>query len=396
MERHKQQAKAAHRRAKARWKRAVKTVALVLASIALALILGEVLVFAVYGEKFGKRPGFYVADKFLGWKPAPNLDHTFFGTDYSIKVETDADGYRLGKLGEVDYSKKLVVLCGDSNTFGWGVSTDETFASYLDEMVYEASGGTTRVVNLGVGGYGLVQECDRLKEFLEKHPNAHVVSLIVQHSPNDATDNIAQLGYHTGDWETKTIGKPRSSFHLVNLVNFARERYAESKQPATEDTGAKEGRHLFLQDMLFAYERQGAVVKLPSVVTIGKRRLSVSTATSQDWRAKETLMRGWLSEIQEGFVLGSIECMEGLQKPDTKVFHAFIYTAADWYVDQVTELAEQSHEPGAAIVTLGRVPEAGTWDHPVLNVHTGGHYTAEFNEYWAQSTLARLREHGGL
>jgi hypothetical protein len=371
-------------------------VALFLASIALSLVLGEVVVFAVYGEKFGKRPGFYVADRYLGWKSAPNLNNTFFGTDYSIKVKTDEDGYRLGSLGKIDYSKKLIVLCGDSNTFGWGVSTGETFASYLDEMVYEASGGTTRVVNLGVGGHGLVQQCDRLKAFLEKHPDARIASVIVQHSPNDASDNLRNLGYHTGTWETKNIGKPRSFSHLVNIINFARERYAESKLPKTEETGEEEGLHPYLQDMLFAYERQGAVVLLPKEVTMGKIRLSVQSAKPEDWNAEKTLTREWLSDIQKGFVLASIECFQGLLKAETKVFHAFIYTTPDWYADQVKVLAEQANAPGTGIVTLGRVPEEGTWDGPVLNGHSGGHYTAEFNEYWAQSTLAHLREHAGF
>lgn len=121
---------------------------LVAISLAVAAVLGEVTVRVIYGP------------------------------DYSSTVRTDAEGHRLGSLGEVEYDKKLIVLCGDSFTFGWGVSTEETFASYLDEIVHRVSGGTHRVVNLGVGGYGTFQYYFRLKYLLANHPNAQIAAVI--------------------------------------------------------------------------------------------------------------------------------------------------------------------------------------------------------------------------
>ena len=145
-----------------------------LAAVMLTLLLCEVVVRAYYGEKFGKRPGFYVGDNKLGWKPAPNLNHTFFGSDFNIKIETNENGHRLGKLGKIDFNADLVILCGDSYTFGWGVSTNETFASYLDEMLFESSKGDVRVVNLAVGGYGTFQNIFRLIDFLRKYKDIRI------------------------------------------------------------------------------------------------------------------------------------------------------------------------------------------------------------------------------
>src|SRR5512132_1553295 len=105
---------------------------LVVAALVVAFVVGEVAVRLIYGAKYRPRPVFGVGDTRLGWKPGPKLDDTFYGPDYSVHIRTDADGYRLGSLGEIDYSKELVVLLGDSYGFGWGLSTDDTFASRLD------------------------------------------------------------------------------------------------------------------------------------------------------------------------------------------------------------------------------------------------------------------------
>jgi len=160
-------------------KNAFKNSALVLISIIAALIVTEVVVRIAYGDKFGRRPAFYVGDPKLGWSPAPHLDNTFYGSDFSIHVSTDSEGYRLGALGEADYSAPLIALCGDSYAFGWGVSTDETFASYLDEMMYTASGRRIRLVNLGVGGYGTMQEAGRLSRFLQAHGEVNLKAILV-------------------------------------------------------------------------------------------------------------------------------------------------------------------------------------------------------------------------
>ena len=48
-----------------------------------------------FGDKFGKRPRFIIADKELGWNPNHDLDNNFYGSDFRMAVRTDEDGYRL-------------------------------------------------------------------------------------------------------------------------------------------------------------------------------------------------------------------------------------------------------------------------------------------------------------
>ena len=184
----------------------------------MALVLCEVILRVVYDDKFGKRPRFIIADEELGWRPNAGLDHTFYGADFKIDIHSDDDGYRLGRLGQIDYGKELTILCGDSYVFGWGVPTEETMASYLDECVDRVSGGSRRVVNLGVGGYGTLQYYFRLANFLKAHDSSRISTVIIIHSPNDATDNLKSLGYHIGAWEVRNREEPeRSPVHLLNF-----------------------------------------------------------------------------------------------------------------------------------------------------------------------------------
>jgi len=110
----------------------IKKIVTAIISLVLAVIVCEVSLRVIYEDKYGKRPGFFIPDEKLGWRVASNLKHNYYGPDFKISVHTNADGHRLGSLGEVEYDKDLIVLCGDSNVFGWGVSTSETFPSYLD------------------------------------------------------------------------------------------------------------------------------------------------------------------------------------------------------------------------------------------------------------------------
>ena len=256
----------------------MKVVGLVLASILVAAVLGEIAVRVVYGPKFRPRAVFGVGDAHLGWKPAPGLDDTFYGPDYSIHIRTDADGYRLGELGEADYSRGLIVLLGDSYAFGWGLSTGDTFASRLDALMSSESGGSLRVVNLGVGGYGDLQSADRFEEFLHTHPQASVRAVIDQHCMNNGVDNFRSFGYHLGRWEVEPVERPRSPLHLVNLIAYARKVSSrKSSGEATMMAGDPEG-----ADMLWSYQRKGAVVTLPDSTVVGGQQIRLDPATYQD------------------------------------------------------------------------------------------------------------------
>jgi|GEM_PF-6341645 len=372
---------------------AARVGALVVASLAVAIVASELAVRVIYGKKFGPRPGFYVGDKRLGWKPSADLNHTFYGPDYEIHIRTNADGYRLGALGEVDYSKDLVIVCGDSYAFGWGVSTDETFASYLDELMYEASDGQTRVVNLGVGGYGLFQSCDRFYRFSQAHPDVTVKAVIVQHTVNDAIDNCKALGYHFEMWETKDKRKSRSRFHLVNLVGYARQvlgqRGGAKSQKETDQI------HPYVQDLLWAYQRQGRVIGYPEAVIVEGRRIGIDRNTlDDDWDTDALMQREKMSRVQRELTLEALHCIHKLcAMYGATAVHVFVTTTPEWYAREVSELAIESAKfRGIEAVVTGLVPKPGEFDGPIATGHSGGHFNAEFNRLWAERMAAVLND----
>jgi len=76
-----------------------------------------------------------------------------------------------------------IVVLGDSYTFGAGVNDGEEYASVLEREL----AGSDRVVNLGIGGWGLTQEIRRYYDFGALY-RPRVV--ILQFSANDPRDNL--------------------------------------------------------------------------------------------------------------------------------------------------------------------------------------------------------------
>jgi len=366
-------------------------VTLSLVSMLVAAALGEAAVRVICGGKFGPRPAFIVGDNHLGWKPAPNLDDTFYGPDYDIDIRTDADGYRLGARGDVDYTKDLVVLCGDSYAFGWGVSTDQTFASYLDQLLDQESSARARVVNLGVGGYGILQSCDCLEEFFKNHPSAHVRTVLVQHCVNDPADNSRSVGYHVGMWETQNRSKPRSRLHLVNLIAYASLMTGQNRRSQVD----VQMNHPYLQDMLESYERKGRWVHYPEQAVIGNQQIKFDVANlKHDVKPEDLLARGQLSRMQSDLMFASLGCIhEACAARGVTVVHTFISTTPDWYVQEVTKLALDSAKlEQCRAVATGRVPRPEAYGGAITNDHSGGHFNGEYNRFWAKAVADVLRD----
>lgn len=381
-------------RARQRRRRILAVAGLALASVLFAAVLGEAVVRIRYGPKFRPRAVFGVGDTHLGWKPSSNLDDTFYGPDYSIHIRTDRDGYRLGKLGEVDYTKHLIVLLGDSYAFGWGLSTDDTFASQLDALLSEESGGGTRLVNLGVGGYGILQSADRLGAFLHAHPQARVPFVIQQHCMNDAVDNLRSLGYHLGMWEVQPVERPRSRSHLLNMVTYARSFRRGANTPAMKEASDPDG-----ADMLWSYQRKGARVEMPSRVEVGGQKIYIDPKTFGESLKGETPSRkDALSSTQRDLMTGSLNELHGLcVRRGITVVHTFIASTPVWYVDEVSALASASAAAtGCRVIMTGMVPSEDASARSIRNENSAGHFNAEFSRFWAQRMAQLLGENGAV
>lgn len=363
-----------------------KVAALLLASLGFAFLIGELTVRGVYGDKFGRRPGFFQADTLLHWRPTPDLHHTYYGSDFKIRVDTDADGYRLGGLGMIDYSRPLVVLVGDSNVFGWGVDGDETFASYLDDLL---DGSRAQVVNLGVGGYGTFQNVLRVQEFLAKHPHAQIEAVVVVHSPNDAIDNARFAQQHPGRLHFVDKESPRNIFHIINMIDYAR-RITQAKRDG-ETHALPDRNHPFLQDLLFAFDVDTGLVYPDSFIFEGDvlrpRELGHADTSPYAFADADSLT----PKQEDMMKMGVAMLHRALLDSAAPVYHIALGNTPQWFGVAMGAVVGQAPRYGVRVEYLGRLPAMGNYEGDPINAHSGRHFTPRFNRYWAESFAAALK-----
>lgn len=359
---------------------------LLLFGVTAAVVLGEVSIRIAYGDKFGKRPVFYGPRDRVGWAPAPGLNHTYYGEDFSTHIRTDRNGYRLGALGEVDFSGRLIVLCGDSYTFGWGVSTEDTFASFLDEMVYRYTKGRMRVVNLSVGGHGTWQYYDRLRDFTQLYPGADIAAVVVYHCQNDVADNVKSVGFTLGLWKSAPKTDDKSRWHLVNFLRYSRKRILA---PSGSPLPAGGPEH---EDVLWGFNF-GHRKPLPDVIEIDGVQVAIGRRSPDDTSAKRTWKREAFTDLQQQLYELAIRSIHRVAAgAGTRVLHAYVYTTDDWYISRLDKIIAGT--PGALGVSLGRVPAPGAYEGNYINEHKGRHYTPDFNRFWAEQMFEQLQERG--
>lgn len=114
----------------------------------------------------------------LGWERRPNFTGTVTGElrhGHSARYlrEFDADGFfTIDTAQRAGADQKRILAIGDSNTFGWGVPTHDSFVEVLDEMLPEAG-----IVNLGVSGYTSYQGRTALAKHIDTvRPNLIIAS----------------------------------------------------------------------------------------------------------------------------------------------------------------------------------------------------------------------------
>ena len=122
----------------------------------LGLACAEVAVriFAPYSRDHVPPPGIFAMDTAMGWRLTPGFagrHHTRnFDVEYSINSLGFRDPPRAVPLND---STRRLLLFGDSQVFGWGVTLGQRFSD-----IVERSTDRFEVWNMAVPGYGLDQE----------------------------------------------------------------------------------------------------------------------------------------------------------------------------------------------------------------------------------------------
>jgi hypothetical protein len=115
-------------------------------------------------------------DAELLYKPSSGCH--FSNKEYSTEVTFSEDGRLI--TSRSDAPARPIFFAGDSDTMGWGVNDDETFAALI------ASSVDVPVLNLGVSSYGTVREI----QHIQRHPRFRDANcIVIQYSWNDFDEN---------------------------------------------------------------------------------------------------------------------------------------------------------------------------------------------------------------
>ena len=126
-------------------------------------------------------PGLVRHDAELGWVLSPSWRGEHRHADFHVQYSVDGLGLREDPQSPRARRGRLLVVMGDSFTFGLGVNDRETFVSVLNRE------SSNTWWNYGVPGYSTDQECLSLeRDVMRRHPDG---VLLVHYLGNDALDN---------------------------------------------------------------------------------------------------------------------------------------------------------------------------------------------------------------
>jgi len=154
------------------------------------------VVFAIFSLEFYFRNDFWSGNFFthngrnhntkfdskLGWSNIPKMSYVEDDISYTF----NSSGFR---SKEVDYSKKHVLIIGDSIALGYGVQDGETLSQYLSD-----SFKGYQVLNMGVVGYGIDQYYLNLKKHIDKLNPALIVIIICMANDKEGTASDVRHG----------------------------------------------------------------------------------------------------------------------------------------------------------------------------------------------------------
>lgn len=183
-------------------------------SLLLGLLLGEVLTRVLFYRSMDFDMEFWkYATQIKSPASDPLLSHQHRTDRRAFLMGVDVSTNHLGFRGNETTLKKpadtyRIVCLGDSLTFGWGVSQDQTFCAQLERLLNANPPSTPpsrvhyEVLNLGVGNYNTVQEVESLR------------TLGLQLDPD-----LVLLGYFINDAEP--ISEPAPGFFVEHSYLYA-------------------------------------------------------------------------------------------------------------------------------------------------------------------------------
>jgi lysophospholipase L1-like esterase len=179
-----------------------RKLALLLISTVLGLGMGEAFsrIFhkidsPYFTDTKGNREQLLIPDNELGHRSRPNFDGWLVAPEFRNRIQTDSDGFRgRNHLPPGKNGKLRIMALGDSFTFGYGVEEDEVFENRTAALLQNTLSIPVEVLNLGVVGYGTVQEFLLFRKYAYLQPDIVVLGFFArdafaEEGGNDLVDN---------------------------------------------------------------------------------------------------------------------------------------------------------------------------------------------------------------
>jgi len=185
----------------------IKNLALVLVSVLLGLAFAEAISRLIYADSDKQvatfrvtRSGIHQDDAQLGWVPKP-LQHGEHPLPHNAttRFSTNSLGLRGPEVPTVKpEGVQRIVVVGDSFVWGWGIDDGQTFPDQLG-----AGRSDRQIINLGVIGYGLLQEMQYFQRMAAAlAPDAVVLSFC----ENDVVATTVDFHRHGGSGSDSSTG----------------------------------------------------------------------------------------------------------------------------------------------------------------------------------------------
>ncbi len=182
-----------------RFKKFLINISVLILSLFATFLILELIVRATYEFKFrpkGKanlpitKTYRLAGNKNLLYELLPNSKAKIKGKDYII----NAFGFRDKKYRIRKANQKRILFIGDSVTYGWRVSLEETYHKRLEKLLSDR-GYDVDVMGMGIPGYNIVQEYHLIKESaLDFHPDILVLQIV----PNDFERTVSIQSFREG------------------------------------------------------------------------------------------------------------------------------------------------------------------------------------------------------
>ncbi len=160
-------------------------------SLGFALVASELVVRSFYPVGAGSSFEFRIPHPVLGWSLQPGASYTNRLAQEDVRVRYNSQGFHDVEHALAHPEGKLrVLVLGDSYMEAYSVHFSDSFHARLAEQARQA-GVDLEVINMGVGGYGTLQEYLIFQE-IGRHYDPDLV-LLAFYPNNDVANNSIEL-----------------------------------------------------------------------------------------------------------------------------------------------------------------------------------------------------------